>query len=297
MKHVITIADMTADEVLGALQLAADLKAKHSGGKLEPRLSGKTVCLFFEKPSLRTRLSFEAAAVQLGAGCIFIGPDAGRLGARESIPDMARTSARYCDAMVLRTFSHEAIVEMGSHSRVPVINALSDYAHPCQALADMLTLREHVGALDGVKLAYIGDANNVARSLAFAARKLGVTLAVASPEGYGFDDDFIADMDGTLVQTTDPAAVVKDAQAVYTDVWASMGQEDEREKRLKDFAGFQVDTKMLDAAAPGAILMHCLPAHRGEEVSDEAIESDRSVVFDQAENRMHLQRALLWELM
>jgi len=297
VKHLITIADLTSDEAAGLVELAGKLKAKHAAGELERRCTGKVACLFFEKASLRTRLSFESAAAHVGASSIFIGPGSGRLGERETIADMARTSARYCDCLVLRTFSHEAIVEMAEHSSVPVINALSDKAHPCQALADMLTIKEKLGRLEGVKLAYVGDANNVAVSLAHAASRLGVHITVASPEGYGFDAEFVKEAGGSLRQTADAAEAVRDADVIYTDVWASMGQEAEREKRLRDFQGYQIDSKLVSAAPGGAIVMHCLPAHRGEEISDEVVESERSVVFDQAENRLHLARALFWELM
>jgi len=297
VKHLISIADLTSAEAAGLVDLAGELKARHAAGELEKRHDGKVVCLFFEKASLRTRLSFEAAATHLGASSIFVGPDAGRLGARETIADVARTSSRYCDALVLRTHSHEAIVEMAEHASVPVINALSDRAHPCQALADMLTIKEKLGRLDGVKLAYIGDANNVALSLAHAAARLGLHLTVAAPEGYRFDDSFVKAAGDSLVQLSDAAEAVKDADVIYTDVWTSMGQEDERDKRLREFQGFQVDSKLVATAPDRVIVMHCLPAHRGEEISDEVIESERSVVFDQAENRLHLARALFWELL
>jgi len=297
VKHLITIADLTSAEAAGLVDLAGELKTRHAAGELEKRHDGKVVCLFFEKASLRTRLSFEAAATHLGASSIFVGPDAGRLGARETIADVARTSSRYCDALVLRTHSHEAIVEMAEHASVPVINALSDRAHPCQALADMLTIKEKLGRLDGVKLAYIGDANNVALSLAHAAARLGLQLTVASPEGYRFGESFVKAAGDSLVQLGDAAEAVRDADVIYTDVWTSMGQEDERDKRLREFQGFQVDSKLVATAPDRVLVMHCLPAHRGEEISDEVIESDHSVVFDQAENRLHVARALFWELL
>lgn len=262
-------------------------------------LSGKGLALLFEKPSLRTRVSFEVAMRQLGGYCLYLSPAEVGLGKREPVADVARVLSRYVDAIAARTFSQDTVQELARWSSVPVINALSDYEHPCQALADLLTIYEVKGGLGGVKLAFIGDGNNVARSLALASAMTGIHFVIASPPGYGLSPNLLEQAravtqgDGCITCVEDPQEAVSDANVVYTDVWASMGQEAEQEERRRAFAGYQVNSHLLSLAAPDAIVMHDLPAHRGEEISHEAIEGSQSVVFHQAENRLHAQRALL----
>ena len=287
--------DLTDEEVLYLLDLAA--KVKRTPGKYARALSGKYISLLFEKPSLRTRLTFELAIKQLGGDAV---TSEGPLGIREPLKDVARNLERWTQGIVARTFSQSTIEELAHWSAAPVINALSDLYHPCQALADVLTLREHFGELRGLKLAFAGDGNNVAHSLMLTAVRLGIDFAVATPEGYAPNAEIVAQAEGLasisgarLEITNDPAAAVSGAHAVYTDVWTSMGQEKESIKRRKHFAGHQVNDGLMSLARPDAVFMHCLPAKRGEEVTDEVMESTRSIVFDQAENRLHAQKALL----
>lgn len=287
--------DLTDDEVLYLLDLAA--KVKRTPGKYARALSGKYIGLLFEKPSLRTRLTFELAIKQLGGDAV---TSEGPLGIREPLKDVARNLERWVQGIVARTFSQSTIEELAQWSAAPVINALSDLYHPCQALADVLTLREQFGELRGLKLAFAGDGNNVAHSLMLTAVRLGMDFAVATPAGYAPNPDIVAQAEGLaaisgarLEITNDPAVAVSGAHAVYTDVWTSMGQEKESIKRRKHFAGHQVNSGLMALARPDAVFMHCLPAKRGEEVTDEVMESPRSIVFDQAENRLHAQKALL----
>jgi ornithine carbamoyltransferase len=259
-------------------------------------LTGKVVGLFFEKPSLRTRLSFEIATYQLGGQCIYLH---GELTQREAIRDQAKICARYLDCLVLRTRKHETILEYARHSEKPVINGLSEELHPCQALGDLLTIREKLGRLAGVKIAYLGDGNNVCRSLAQAAAKVGAALTVASPAKYALSEGFLKSLgpgQAAVQQFTDPVKAVEGADVLYTDVWVSMGQEGEAEERRKVFHDYSL-TPELAERAPKAIVMHCLPAHRGEEISEQVLDGPRSVVYDQAENRLHVQRALLCRLL
>jgi len=262
----------------------------------------KTLVMLFEKPSLRTRISFQVAMTDLGGNAIYIKPeDIGGIGKREPVKDMARVMSRYVKGIMARTFEHSTITELAEYATVPVINALTDWSHPCQAMADVLTIQEHCGRIEGVKIAYVGDGNNVARSLGFACAKLGMKLVVASPAGYELDAETIERANQLLPQsveqTNDPVAAVSGADIIYTDTWVSMGQEDEKQKRIQDFAGFQVNAKLLESAPAGAKIMHCLPAYRGLEITDEVTESPNSIMFDQAENRLHFQRALLKKLM
>ena len=286
--------DLTDDEVLYLLDLAA--KVKRTPGKYARALSGKYIGLLFEKPSLRTRLTFELAIKQLGGDAV---TSEGPLGIREPLKDVARNMERWVQGIVARTFSQSTIEELARWSAAPVINALSDLYHPCQALADMLTLHEQFGELRGLKLAFTGDGNNVAHSLMLTAVRLGIDFAVATPEGYAPNTEIVAQAEGLaavsgarLEITNDPAAAVSGAHAVYTDVWTSMGQK-ESAKRRKQFARHQVNDDLMALARPDAVFMHCLPAKRGEEVTDEVMESTRSIVFEQAENRLHAQKALL----
>jgi ornithine carbamoyltransferase len=298
MSHFLDMLDLSPDELTHLLEETDRLKKAHRRGKRKATLKGMVLGLVFEKPSLRTRVSFEAAIAQLGGHSIYTaGKDVG-LGKRESVPDVARVMSEYVDCVVLRTFHHATVEEFAAYSTIPVINGLSDRYHPCQALADLFTMFEVFGKLDGKTLAFIGDGNNVARSLAICCAKLGVRFVLASPEGYGFDDHFLQTYRrllprGEMIQNGQPAHAVEQADIVYTDVWTSMGQEEEHEHRLKDFAGYQVNGDLLKLAPAHARVMHCLPAHRGEEVTDEVIDGERSIVFQQAANRMHAQKALL----
>jgi ornithine carbamoyltransferase len=293
-KDLVTLDSVSAAEITALLDLAARQKVDPNTYRFAKLLNNRVVGLFFEKASLRTRLSFETAVFQLGGQCIYMGPECGRIGERESIKDLAKTSSRYLDAFVLRTFKHETIVEMAKHSSKPVINGLSDTHHPCQALGDLLTIREKLGRLEGVKLAFLGDCNNVCRSLALSFPKLGGRMAVASPHGYGFSVAFAKATGITL--TTDPQEAIKEAEVIYADVWTSMGQENEAAKRRTIFQPYQLNQDLL-SKAPKALVMHCLPAHRGDEITDAVIDGPQSVVYDQAENRLHAQRALLTMLL
>jgi ornithine carbamoyltransferase len=267
-------------------------------------LSGKTLAIMFEKPSLRTRVSFELAMRQLGGQTIYLSPAEVGLGQRESVSDVARVLSRYIDAIAARTFSHQTLQNLANYSGVPVINALSDWEHPCQALADLLTIYEKKGELKGLTLAFVGDGNNVARSLMLAASLTGMNFRIATPPGYAIEDNVFnlaqsnaIGSGGEILRTGEPRLAVTGADVVYTDVWASMGQEAEAEARRRAFTGYQVNSELLSLAKEDAIFMHDLPAHRGEEATDEVIDGSRSVVFDQAENRLHMQKALLAEIL
>lgn len=302
MENFISVSRCSVDELCGLLALSIDLKKLFKGGGRDLCLSGKVLAMVFEKTSLRTRISFQVAMNDLGGSAIYLKPeDIGIIGKREPAKDMARVFSRYVDGIMARTFAHETISELVKYADVPVINALSDWSHPCQAMADLQTVKEHCGELAGLKIAYIGDGNNVARSLAFACAKFDMKFVVASPAGYELDSESIGranEVCGDCVsQVNDPVAAVKDAAAVYTDTWVSMGQEDEKEKRVRDFDGFQVNSELMAKAPSNAKVMHCLPAYRGLEITDEVVECGNSVIFDQAENRLHFQRALLKELL
>ncbi len=297
-RDLISIQDFQPDELACALELASAMKLRPADYR--GTLVGKQVVLFFEKPSLRTRLTFEAGINSLGGTSFFVDQTQSRLGARESLSDVAHNLERWIDGVVLRTFSHETVTEMAQHASIPVINALSELEHPCQAMADMQTLQEHFGNLRDVRLAYVGDGNNVAHSLMLAAASLGASISVATPAGYEPHADItsaaerIAAISGsTVLVTNDAVEAVSGADAVYTDVWASMGQEAEAAERRKIFMPFQVNQKLFSQAAKHAVFMHCLPAHRGDEVTAAVIDSPRSVVFDQAENRLHIQKAIM----
>jgi len=260
--------------------------------------------MIFQKPSLRTRISFEMGMLQLGGQALYLSPNEIQLGVRESVPDVARVLSRYVDGIMARVFAHRHIEELAAHATVPVINGLSDYSHPCQALADLFTIHERRGELAGLKLAYVGDGNNVAHSLLFAATKVGMDIALATPRGYEPDAGvvekarrFAAGSGSRVTLTDDPTAAVQGADIIYTDVWTSMGQEAERERRLAVFPPYQVNAALIAQAKPDVLVMHCLPAHRGEEITDEVIDGPHSIVFDQAENRLHAQKAILALLM
>ncbi len=298
MRHFLDLLDLTPEEMSHLLRETARLKAAHRRGERTPTLLGRVLGLVFEKPSLRTRVSFQTAMAQLGGSSVFLGGQEAGLGSRESVPDFARAMSQYVDAVVLRTFHHRTVEAFADHSACPVINGLSDYYHPCQALADLFTLQELFGEVAGRTLVFVGDGNNVARSLAIGCGKLGVRFVLASPPGFGFDEPFLEAYRRLVapvppVQNGEPAHAVHEADVIYTDVWTSMGQEAEHEQRRRQFAAFQVNAALLARAPAHARVMHCLPAHRGEEVTSDVLDGDRSVVFQQAGNRLHAQKALL----
>ena len=287
--------DLTQDELVALLDLTQQVKT--SPARFSQSLKGQYLSLLFEKPSLRTRMTFELAIKQLGGDSVV---NTGPIGEREPVKDVARNLDRWTNGIVARTFSQQTIDELAHWSSVPVINALSDRYHPCQALADVFTLQEHFGDLSGLKLAFVGDGNNVAHSSMISALRVGLNFSIATPAGYEPDAEIVAQAEALaaisgsrLSITNDPSEAVSGAQAVYTDVWTSMGHEHQQKKRLADFADFQVNRELLAQASDQAIFLHCLPAKRGQEVTDEVMESDQSVVFDQAENRLHVQKALL----
>jgi ornithine carbamoyltransferase len=292
--HLLDVDDLTAEDLETVLDRAAAIKA----GTDDTDLDRQTLAMVFEKPSTRTRTSFETAMTRLGGHAIFLGPDDIHLGSGEPVKDTARALAGYCDAIMARLFDHADAEELAVYSDVPVINGLTDDAHPCQTLADLLTIRERFGGFDDVTVAWVGDGNNVAQSFVLGAALADLDLVVATPPEYGIDDDVVeraADLGPTPRFVDDPADAVGVADVVYTDVWVSMGEEDEREEKLRAFEGYQVNADLL--AGSDAEVMHCLPAHRGEEITDEVVESDRAVVWQQAENRLHAQAGLLVELL
>jgi ornithine carbamoyltransferase len=301
-EDVISINDLGPSGVAAVLDLATLMKARPE--EFRGSLFGKQVVLFFEKPSLRTRLTFEAGINSLGGSSFFFDQTNSRLGAREKLSDIAHNLERWIDGIVLRTFEHTTVTEMAEHASVPVINGLSDIEHPCQALADYMTLQERFGDLRNVKLAYVGDGNNVAHSLMLAAACFGSTIRVATPPGYEPDEaivskaEEIAETTGASIEVLhDVKRAVSGVHAIYTDVWASMGQENEASERKEIFGAYEVNEALFEDADPEAVFMHCLPAHRGDEVTDEVIDSPRSVVFDEAENRLHVQKAILLMLL
>jgi len=297
-KDFISIQDLDAPQVGGLLDRAIEEKALLRAGELPRSLTGRTLAMIFEKPSLRTRVSFEVAMTQLGGGAINLSPDDIGLGTREPVRDVARVLGRMCDGVMARTFAHDTVEELAKYSPVPVINALSDLLHPCQALADLMTVREHLGDLGGKTLVFVGDGNNVARSLATACSKTGMEFILACPEGYELPESFVASVNGACGReccriTSDPTAAAAQADAIYTDTWVSMGQEEQKARRIRDFEGFQVNSELLAATGEHAIVLHCLPAYRGCEITDETFEAHAETIMDEAENRLHFQRALL----
>jgi len=297
---LLTLANYAPDDIYQLLAKGLELKRKRRMGLVEQPLEGRTVAMIFEKPSTRTRVSFESGVAQLGGSSIFLGGEDLQLARGETIEDTGAVLSRYVDAIVLRTFGQDRVEALAAAASVPVINALSDKYHPCQALADLLTVLELKDRLAGVRIAYVGDGNNVCNSLMIGSAKVGARIRVAAPKGFEPEASVVeiaesivrSHNEGVLV-TNDPAEAVEDADVVYTDVWVSMGQEDERKKRLAKFGPFRVDSNLMRRAKRDAIFMHCLPAHRGEEVTAEVIDGARSAVFDQAENRLHAQKALL----
>ncbi len=298
----IDISDYSVGEVKKLIEEGIAIKANPA--KYKNRLERKALALIFEKPSLRTRVSFDVGIHEMGGFSVYLAPTDINLGVRESIPDIAKNLDRMVQGIMVRTFSHQIALDLAEHSEIPLINGLTDFSHPCQAMADYMTMLEKKGKLEGLKVAYVGDGNNVVHSLIHGAARLGCHLRVGTPQGYEPDAEVLKWFDSQcgetgakLELTNDPAQAVKDADVVYTDVWASMGQEIEAEARREIFQAYQVDSDLMAKAASGAIFMHCLPAHRGEEVSGDVIDSDQSVVFDQAENRLHSQKAIMLALM
>jgi ornithine carbamoyltransferase len=299
LKDLISINDLSTKEVQKIFTTAADIKANPRN--YADAMAGRSVALIFEKPSLRTRVTFDLGATQMGASSVYLDHQGVRLGERESVKDMALNLERWVDVIVARTYSHETVLDFAAHASVPVINGLSEFSHPCQGLTDYFTLTEKVGMdLRGFQMAYIGDGNNTAHSLIFGAMKLGAHISIGCPKGYEPDDEVLkaarreAARTGSKLRVChDPVEAVAGAQAVYTDVWASMGFEAETERRREIFAPFRVTKKLMKAAAPGAFFMHCLPAHRGDEVDAEVIDGKYSIVYDEAENRLHTQKAIM----
>lgn len=303
-RDFISLKDFSAEELWYLIETAKDLKEQQKRGVDTPFLKGKTLGMIFTKASTRTRVSFEVGMYQLGGYALFLSAEATQIKRGEPIADTARVLSRYLDGIMIRTFKHQDVLDLAAQADIPVINGLTDLLHPCQALADLMTIHEKKGKLSAVKIAYIGDGNNMVHSLLYGAAKFGMEIAVASPPAYMPAEDVVKEArmiasqtNGRIELTNDPWQAVKGADAVYTDVWASMGQEAEREERLKAFHGYQVNAELLRVAAEGAIIMHCLPAHRGEEITEEVFEGEQSVVFDQAENRLHLQKAILASLL
>ena len=301
-KDFLSIRDLSLYEFNDIFDRAVEMKKNPA--KFRKTLGDKILAMIFQKPSLRTRMTFETGMLQLGGEAVYLAPSDIKMGSRESAYDIGKNMERWVDGIMIRTFGHEIAVNLAESTRIPVINALTDMFHPCQAMADFFTLREHKGTLAGLKLAYVGDGNNVCHSLLLAAARAGTTMAIATPAGYEPKEEVlkIARDDGRetgfqVLLTNDPSEAVSEADAVYTDVWASMGQESEHEKRMTIFAPYQVNGQLMSKAQPDALFMHCLPAHRGEEVTDEVIDSSNSVVYDQAENRLHVQKVILTLLM
>ena len=302
-RHFLSSGDLGVEGQARVLARAAAFRDQRRTGRLPQALAGLQVAMLFEKPSLRTRVTFDVGIAQLGGRAVYLGPDEVGIGRRETATDVARNLGRWVDAIVFRTFAHETLTELAGASSVPVVNALSDREHPCQALADLLTLQQHLGTIAGRHLAFVGDGNNVCHSLLLAGAAAGLKVRVATPPGYEPDPAVVRNASrasrrtgGSIEIGTDPRAAVRDADAVYTDTWTSMGAETEADLRRLRFAGYRVDATLL-ADNPDALVMHCLPAHRGEEISSEALDGPTSVVLDQAENRLYVQQALLAELL
>ncbi|MBE5040211.1 ornithine carbamoyltransferase [Ructibacterium gallinarum] len=304
MKHFISIHDITREEFDQLLNLALKLKKENKEGIAHPILKGKTLGMIFTKSSTRTRISFEVGMYQLGGHPLFLNANDMQLGRGESIYDTANVMSRFVDGIMIRTYDHQDVLDLARYGTVPVINALTDYLHPCQALADLMTVYEHKGRLRGLKLAYVGDGNNVAHSLLYACAKAGVNMSVATPKGYACAPEVVKnakedalETGAVIVETEDPVEAVKDADVICTDTWVSMGQEAEKAKRIEIFKDYQVNAELFGKAKEDAVFIHCLPAYRGYEVTEDVIDGPRSIVFDEAENRLHAQKAVLATLM
>ncbi len=295
MKHLLKMMDLSCEEITELLNLADQLKYERKNGIEHPRLQGKTLGMIFQKSSTRTRVSFETGMFQLGGSALFLSPRDLQIGRGEPLEDTARVLSRYLDCLMIRTFEQDEVENFAKYGSIPVINGLTDFAHPCQALADLLTIREYKGKLEGLKMCYIGDGNNMANSLTVAGLKTGMKVSLATPKEYIPDAkilDFAKDYEG-FVLTEDIYEAAKDADVICTDVWASMGQEEEAEMRKKVFKGYQVNADLLKVAASDAMVLHCLPAHRGEEITADVFEAHANEIFDEAENRLHAQKAVL----
>lgn len=304
MKHFLSLADLSPEELQELLTIAMNLKEEWRNGGNEPILKGKSLALVFQKPSLRTRVSFEMAMVHLGGYAFYLSPNEIKMGGRESVPDVARVLSGYVDAVMARVFEHDHILQLAEYATVPIINGLSDYNHPAQALTDLFTILEHRGTLENITLSYVGDGNNVARSLLFGAMKTGMNFTIATPAGYTLSEDDLTLAEEMKISDSqkievyeDPTRAVRQTDVIYTDVWTSMGQEEETAERLKVFPPYQINQQLLSQAKSDCLVMHCLPAHRGEEITDEVADGPNSIVFQQAENRLHAQKAILVKLL
>jgi ornithine carbamoyltransferase len=299
MKHFLKLGDLTPEEISELLALADQLKFEKKHGIAHPRLAGKTLGMIFQKSSTRTRVSFEVGMYQLGGAALFLSSRDLQIGRGEPVQDTARVLSRYLDGIMIRTFEQAEVEALAEYGTIPVINGLTDYCHPCQVLADLMTIREHKGTLKNRRLCFIGDGNNMANSLIVGGIKTGMSVAIGCPEGYKPDADIMkwAAENGDFTCTSDIFAAAKGADVVYTDVWASMGQEGEAAKRAEAFAGYQVSAELMAQTNPGCMVLHCLPAHRGEEITDEVFEAHASEIFDEAENRLHAQKAVMVKLM
>ncbi len=299
--NFISIADISAGEIHETLELAVEIKAKLKAGEEYKPLAGKTMAMIFEKPSARTRISFETGMQKLGGHALYLSPNDISMGKREAVKDIAQVISRYNEAIMARLFSHEHMLELAEYASIPVFNGLTDYNHPCQVMGDILTVKEHRGNLDNLKVVFVGDGNNVVNSWLNLAAKIPMHFVLTGPEGYDPDEKTLTEAKESGISNIeiihDPMEALKDADVVYTDVWASMGQEEESAKRAEEFKDYQLNSDLMSHAKPTALVMHCLPAHRGEEITDEVIDGANSIVFDQAENRMHIQNAIMVQLM
>lgn len=300
MQHLLKLSDLSREEIMELLNLADQLKYEYKNGIAHKHLAGKTLAMIFQKSSTRTRVSFETGMYQLGGQALYLSASGLQIGRGEPVCDTARVLSRYCDGIMIRTYKQEEVEQLAEYGSIPVINGLTDYCHPCQILADLMTIREYKTTLEGLKLCFIGDANNMSNSLIVGCLKMGMKVAVATPEKYVYDQqilDFAKQYGENFLLTTDPHEAAKDADVVETDVWASMGDEGEAAQRRIDFAGYQVNAEIMSLAKPDAIVQHCLPAHREEEITAEVFEAHANEIFDEAENRMHAQKAVLVTLM
>lgn len=299
MKHLLKLLDLSTEEIISILDLADQLKYEKKNHIPHPLLAGKSLGMIFQKSSTRTRVSFETGMYQLGGQALFLSARDLQIGRGEPVQDTARVLSRYLDGIMIRTFAQQEVEDLAQYGSIPIINGLTDFAHPCQVLADLMTIREKYASLEGIKLAYIGDGNNMTNSLIVGGLKMGMQISVACPEGYEPDAGVLAFAEGNpnFTLTTDPMEAVQNADVVYTDTWASMGQESEKEARAKVFAGYQVNNTLMSAAREGAMVLHCLPAYRGQEITDEVFESHADEIFEEAENRLHAQKAVLVKLL
>ena len=299
MKHLLKLSDLSPDEIIGILNLADQLKYEKKHNIPHPRLAGKTLGMIFTKSSTRTRVSFEVGMYQLGGMALFLSNRDIQLGRGEPIKDTARVLSRYCDGIMIRTFAQQDVEDLATYGSIPIINGLTDYAHPCQVLADLMTVREHKGTLKGLNFCFVGDGNNMANSLIVGCLKVGMNVSIACPDAYHPDAAIVewAKATGRFTITSDIPAAAKDADVLYTDVWASMGQEDEAAIRRKAFEGYQINDGVMAVARPDAMVLHCLPAHREEEITDKVFEAHANEIFDEAENRLHAQKAVMVKLM